>query len=268
MLFGYRATDNITPGFVDISGSGTQVLAGVDDEIAFVQVGVNFKFYGQTYNSVYASSNGLITFGLGNSECLNSSLTSTDWIGHAVAVLWSDWATHFPGSVYYKTVGTQGSQQFIVQWNQVMGHSSSPKNITFQGILFEGSNSILFNYANMKTGDGRADGGTATVGLAKEGTKIVVGTEPIFMPDPNWSTPEDPQVCEQDPSRCIQPVIQVGEQPTYNYVDKDPLEWSYNNAIIGDNYSIIYSTVPIPGAIWLLAPGLVGLIGLKRKYLG
>lgn len=27
-------------------------------------------------------------------------------------------------------------------------------------------------------------------------------------------------------------------------------------------------TVPIPGAVWLLSPGLIGLLGLKRKILG
>jgi hypothetical protein len=28
------------------------------------------------------------------------------------------------------------------------------------------------------------------------------------------------------------------------------------------------AVVPIPGAAWLLGPGLLGLVGLKRKYLG
>jgi hypothetical protein len=28
------------------------------------------------------------------------------------------------------------------------------------------------------------------------------------------------------------------------------------------------SSVPIPGAVWLLGSGLLGLIGLKRKFLG
>jgi hypothetical protein len=35
-----------------------------------------------------------------------------------------------------------------------------------------------------------------------------------------------------------------------------------------NNLTTTTSTVPVPAAAWLLAPGLVGLIGLKRKYLG
>jgi hypothetical protein len=33
------------------------------------------------------------------------------------------------------------------------------------------------------------------------------------------------------------------------------------------NFVQLYTPVPIPGAIWLLGSGLVGVIGLKRKYL-
>jgi hypothetical protein len=29
-----------------------------------------------------------------------------------------------------------------------------------------------------------------------------------------------------------------------------------------------YAAAPIPGAVWLFGPGLVGLIGFKRKCLG
>jgi hypothetical protein len=35
-----------------------------------------------------------------------------------------------------------------------------------------------------------------------------------------------------------------------------------------DLYLTSMSTVPIPGALWLFSPGLLGFIGLKRKYLG
>ncbi|MBW2140028.1 MAG: VPLPA-CTERM sorting domain-containing protein [Deltaproteobacteria bacterium] len=34
----------------------------------------------------------------------------------------------------------------------------------------------------------------------------------------------------------------------------------------GDQYNLVASTVPIPGAIWLLGSGLFGLIGLRRKF--
>jgi len=34
----------------------------------------------------------------------------------------------------------------------------------------------------------------------------------------------------------------------------------------GDKYHMEVSTVPIPGAVWLLGSGLAGLVGLRRKY--
>jgi len=34
------------------------------------------------------------------------------------------------------------------------------------------------------------------------------------------------------------------------------------------NYNYVVNPVPLPSAIFLLAPGLLGLIGIKRKYLG
>ncbi|OPX81634.1 MAG: hypothetical protein A4E43_00627 [Methanosaeta sp. PtaB.Bin005] len=40
--------------------------------------------------------------------------------------------------------------------------------------------------------------------------------------------------------------------------------WDYHFAM--DNFT--YEAVPIPSAVWLLGSGLLGLLGLKRKFLG
>jgi len=42
----------------------------------------------------------------------------------------------------------------------------------------------------------------------------------------------------------------------------------YNNALTADEIAADMNAVPIPGAVWLLGSGLLGLMGLKRKYRG
>lgn len=166
--YGYRATDEVPYTFQDISGTGSRVLSGVDDSTSSANLGFNFNFYGTNYNSVFFSSNGLMTFGGSNSSFSNSSFTGSLGTNRpTIAAFWDDLQFFQSGTdaVYYQTVGTAGSRRFITQWNNVGGFSSSPSLMTFQSVLFEGSNNILLSYLDADSGDFRAFGGSATVGI-------------------------------------------------------------------------------------------------------
>ncbi len=85
-------------------------------------------------------------------------------------MLWDDWETESVGSdsVYYKTVGTAGTRQFIVQWNKVIpvnGAGTDP--FTFQARLFEGSNQILLSHFDVVVADdpSYSNDAFATVGI-------------------------------------------------------------------------------------------------------
>ncbi len=166
--FGYVATD--TPyTFTDISGTGTRVLARADDATSWASIGFNFDFYGTSYSSAFFSSNELITFGAGNSSFSNVNISTTAISFPnipAIAVFWDDLQFFQEGTdaVYYRTLGNTGNRQFVVQWNNVGGYSSSPSLATFQAVLFEGSNEILLNYRDTDFGNIRSLGGQATVG--------------------------------------------------------------------------------------------------------
>jgi len=173
----YTATE-VPFTFQDISGIGTRILAGLDDTSTSANLGFNFNFFGKDYNSVSWTPNGLMTFGGSNSRFINVDLTTSAPNSitssgirdlPSIAVLWDDWQFSSPGTdstYYYETMGTKGNQRFITQWNLAEGCcSGSPRAVTFQSVLFEGSNDILFSYLDVDSGDSRAFGSSSTVGI-------------------------------------------------------------------------------------------------------
>ncbi len=174
---GYVATDEGPYQFTDISGTGTRILAGADDDFASAALGFTFNFFGADYTSVYISSNGLLSFGGSNTDFSNQDLTAGTVSGAPlIAVMWDDLQFYQTDpdadAVYYQMTGTPGltdegpgDAQFIVQWNLVGGFDYSPSLATFQAVLSEGSNSILLSYQSLDFGDFRTNGGSATVGI-------------------------------------------------------------------------------------------------------
>src|SRR5262249_48749830 len=140
--------------------------------------GVTFNFYGTSYTRVYVSTNGLITFGSGNTSASNSDLTSSP-SQRAIAVLWDDW-TNTSGNPmllgkYEDTNGDGVSDRLILEWNRVQGNSSPPSSVTFQAILQLNTGAtpcdIVLNYPDLDAGNGRTNGGSATVGIKDSGTQ-------------------------------------------------------------------------------------------------
>lgn len=167
--FGYKATDDIHFTFEDISTTGTSVLAGTDDTLSSANIGFDFHFYGINYNNVSFTANGLLTFAGTNVLFTNKNLTTTAPLGNhpSIAVLWDDWKFSSSGNsaVYYQTLGQTGNRRFITQWNAALGYPTSPSPVTFQSVLFEGSNDILLSYLDVDAGNNKSFGGNATVGI-------------------------------------------------------------------------------------------------------
>ena len=166
--FGYTATNEVPFAFVDISATGTRVLDNVDDQTVGAAIGFDFNFYGTTFDNLFISSNGILTFGAGNSQFGNVNLATASPTGNGptIAPAWDDWVTNDGDAIYYQTVGAVGSRQFIVQWNDIGTFGGSPGRVTFEALLFEASNNILFQYLDMDTGsEGDSAGASATVGI-------------------------------------------------------------------------------------------------------
>jgi hypothetical protein len=175
---GYSGTDATVYSFVDISGGsgGASILAGADDGTATLTMPFTFQFYGQGYNLVCVSSNGAVYFVTSDAACVGlNDFANTDLsvVGPpadhpAVLPLWSDLTFQVAGAgaVYYQTLGSSPSRRFVVQWNDAYPQGSQ-NPVTFQVILSEGSNSILFQYktVNLGASNHASNGGEATIGI-------------------------------------------------------------------------------------------------------
>src|SRR5262249_6025281 len=105
------------------------LLVSGDDVAVPVNLGTNrVTFYGVTYtgnNQLFASSNGLITFGSGNSSAANSDLTASP-SQPALAVLWQDWIKSSGDTTgpmilgkFEDLDGNGTPDRLIIEWNQV-----------------------------------------------------------------------------------------------------------------------------------------------------
>ena len=85
----------------------------------------------------------------------------------SIAVLWDDW--QFLAGVsqgcYYETRGAPGSRRFILQWSGALGFEPTSQTVTYQAILYEGSNAIVMQYLDVDSGDLGSFGALATVGV-------------------------------------------------------------------------------------------------------
>ena len=185
--FGYRAFANPFQAIDLVLGQpGVFNIAALDDDDAATPVslgtGNTFNFYGASYpssGSMYVSSNGLITFGGGVTDVTNSDLTSQPTL-RTISPLWDDWiaglssADAVLGKI--EDLNADGiSDRLIIEWSEVRHYPSSPSPITFQAILHLNTGgspgAMVFNYVDVDTGDGTANGNEATIGIKDLGTQ-------------------------------------------------------------------------------------------------
>jgi uncharacterized protein (TIGR03437 family) len=223
--FGYKATDQTPYSFVDISAGGAaSILSGIDDGSAALTLPFAFSFYGTSYTNVCVSANGAIYFVNDPTICTqfnngtlndaaNTDLTATAAPGDLPGIFpfWTDldFSPAGAGSVFYQTIGTTGSRQFIIQWQAAYPEGDSV-TVTFQTILAEGTNSVTFQHSNVAlgAGDPNNDGLTATVAIR------------------NAAGQTNGQV----------------------------LQWSFDAAVLSNNYAILIETSAAPGAPTLTFP--------------
>ena len=171
--FGYSFEDsNAAQGpvfdWIEISGTGTQTLFNSDDNVVGnVDLGFFFNFYGTDYSTVTLGNNGILFSGVGSGAYVNQPIGQSTAFHGFIAPFWDDIVTWNGGAIYYQTLGVAPNRIFVVEWLNNQHYSSSPSGITFEAILKEGSNEILFQYRSVDFGTSyyANNGASATVGI-------------------------------------------------------------------------------------------------------
>jgi hypothetical protein len=163
--YGYRASQ-VPFEFTSISATGASILPNVDDsftELTDLALGdFQFPFYGATYKNLFVATNGLVTFGAGDSEFDNGDLSLLSTA--SIAGLWDDIVTNASG-VRWRLTGTGNEQVLTIQWDAAR-YIDSGATITFQMVLEEAGGAIQFNYLDISaTTSTHDEGSSATVGI-------------------------------------------------------------------------------------------------------
>jgi hypothetical protein len=157
--FGYEWSP-ATYNWVDLT-QGALSFNDLDDGFAGpVDIGFSFKFYEKTYNQLYVSTDGLVTFENGVIETSNQLVPHDIKPNNLIAALWMDLntcpKTPCSNKVFAKKLTSP--ERFVIQWTEVVRYGSSDKQ-TFQVIL-DPSGNIRLQY---KTVSG--DLGNYTIGI-------------------------------------------------------------------------------------------------------
>jgi hypothetical protein len=170
--FGYEWIDSDEFGgpsynWVDISGSGTPVNFTLDDQfMGPINMGMNFRYYGNTYSSIYICSNGFLSFSGDTPAYGNRAIPTAAVPNNLIAMLWDDLSPQNRGTVYYyhDTV----NDRFVVSFSNVPFFSRGG-DLYFEAILYPNGR-ILFEYATI-------DGGTRGLSELTIGIENSTGTD-------------------------------------------------------------------------------------------
>jgi hypothetical protein len=138
---------------------------------AAIAIPFTFRFYGKNYTSIYVGSNGLISFGsAGASASVNTAIPLSSTPNAALYPYWDDLNPGaVAGSVRTGVVGVSPNRKMVVSWVGVPLHANTAVKLTFQAVLCEGSNDIVFQYLNSAISNASYGAGAgATIGIENE----------------------------------------------------------------------------------------------------
>lgn len=148
--FGYTWDDSVLFNWIDTTSGIDAGIAG-DDTYGLVDIGFPFRFYEQTWDRVYVTTNGVLVFGSETAACCGRyRMPRPSYPNNLIAPLWADLTVGSPyntGAIRVLRGGTAPLRYFVVSWHDVTYccTTGGTDYKTFQVILFESGN-VLMQY--------------------------------------------------------------------------------------------------------------------------
>lgn len=127
-----------------------------------------FIFYGQTYNTVHAYTNGLLSFSpppgtlLGPLRQPSVVPSPGNLVHNFIGVMWHDLTAQPNGVIRSRVTGTAGSRVMEIQYEDFVGFSASAAQVNFQVRLYEGTNAVQIQFGP-NSGWNPQNGGTTAI---------------------------------------------------------------------------------------------------------
>ncbi|MBN8611849.1 MAG: hypothetical protein J0L92_14740 [Deltaproteobacteria bacterium] len=135
------------------SGGATLTTDSVDDGEALVTLPFPFQYYGVSVTAMTVGVNGAVIFHPTATSTTQIAFSNGTLLTGMLAPFWDDFhlgTTAGPfGSIVTQTAGAVGSRTFTVEWREVRAYpqrATAGNHVSFQIVLFEGSNIIHVNY--------------------------------------------------------------------------------------------------------------------------
>jgi hypothetical protein len=130
---------SLSYNWIDVSTGTDSGLSG-DDNSTNITLPFSFNYFGNSYTSLDASTNGMVGFS-SSSYTYGAVIPSSSSPNDYIAVFNAD-MNILTGHVYYDTIGTAPNRQFVIQWQDVNFYSGGIGLNTFEVILNETTNNI------------------------------------------------------------------------------------------------------------------------------
>ena len=158
--FGYAWIDSDEAGgpafgWIDISGTGTDIVADLGDDNygGPYAIGFDFDYYGTVYNSLYVGSNGMIGFGTTDmGSRFKAAIPNAATPNNIICWLWDDLNpldADNPGVHVY--VGNDGGA-FVIQFVDYPEYGAAAGDVVTAEVILEPSGNIKFQYQTIAAG--------------------------------------------------------------------------------------------------------------------
>jgi len=170
-LYGYTCAAGAGIAYIDAT-QDTGLYA--DDAAVQIDLPFPFTFYGTTYTSVQAGSNGTLQFGstlqFSSNPIFDNLCLTPDPItgmGDMIAPFWDDLNLQFLGFLQTAVIGAAPERIFVIEWDDIPRFANETDRVTFEVQLWESSQDIFFLYEDVTLSEGN-NGSSATIGLQSE----------------------------------------------------------------------------------------------------